>query len=75
MPTAPPRWKQAVIIGLGFYPVNLAFTLLAVALIPGWRSFWPLLTVLVSTLVLTPVMTYWVLPFITRMLRPWLQRS
>ena len=73
--TAPPRWKQAVIIGLGFYPVNLAFTLFAVALVPGWRSFWPLFTVLVSTLVLTPVMTYWVLPFITRMLRPWLHRS
>ncbi|GAA3862642.1 hypothetical protein GCM10022381_03480 [Leifsonia kafniensis] len=74
-PTAPPRWKQAVIIGLGFYPANLAFTLLVIAVVPGWRSLWPLLTVFVSTLVLTPIMTYWVLPFITRMLRPWLHRS
>ena len=72
--SAPPRWKQAVIIGLGFYPANLAFTLLAIAVVPGWRSFWPLLTVLISTLILTPIMTFWVLPFITRMLRPWLHR-
>lgn len=75
VPAAPPRWKQATIIALGFYPANLAFTVLAITLIPGWRSFWPLVTVLISTLVLTPIMTYWVLPFITRMLRPWLQRS
>ena len=28
--------------------------------------------VLATTLVLTPIMTYWVLPFVTRMLRRWL---
>jgi len=28
--------------------------------------------VLVTTLVLTPIMTFWVLPFVTRMIRPWL---
>jgi antibiotic biosynthesis monooxygenase (ABM) superfamily enzyme len=32
------------------------------------------LRVLVTTLVLTPIMTYTVLPWVTRMLRPWLAR-
>ena len=68
----PLRWKQAVSIWLGFFPVNLAFTLLAVAFIPGWDDLWTLTKVLVTTVVLTPIMAYSVLPLVTRMLRPWL---
>ena len=30
------------------------------------------LRVLLTTLVLTPIMTYWVLPWVTRLLRGWL---
>lgn len=74
IPLAPPRWKQAVSIWLGFFPVNLAFTLL-IALAPWWEDVPLALKVLVTTLVLTPIMTYWVLPWITRMLRPWLAAS
>jgi antibiotic biosynthesis monooxygenase (ABM) superfamily enzyme len=74
IPPAPPRWKQAVTIWLGFFPTNLlASWLLGFA--PGFTE-WPLWArVLLSTVLLTPVMTYAVLPWITRMLRPWLQRS
>jgi antibiotic biosynthesis monooxygenase (ABM) superfamily enzyme len=32
---APPRWKQAVTIWLGFFPTNLVFSLL-VSLLPVW---------------------------------------
>ena len=73
LPEAPVRWKQAVTIWLGFFPVNLLFTYVS-APIPGWgeQPIW--LRVLVTTLVLTPVMTYWVLPWVTRMLRGWLSR-
>ena len=71
-PVRPPRWKQAVSIWLGFFPVNLAFTLLAVAFMPGWDDWWTLAKVLATTVVLTPIMAYWVLPFVTRMLQPWL---
>ncbi|MFE5670797.1 antibiotic biosynthesis monooxygenase [Agromyces sp. NPDC056523] len=71
LPPAPPRWKQAVSIWLGFFPVNLAFSLL-VAFVPGWEGVPLALRVLVTTLVLTPIMTYWVLPWVTRMLRGWL---
>ncbi|MEI5584089.1 MULTISPECIES: antibiotic biosynthesis monooxygenase [unclassified Agromyces] len=71
MPAAPPRWKQAVSIWLGFFPVNLAFALL-MAFVPGWEDVPLALRVLATTLVLTPIMTYWVLPWVTRMLRGWL---
>lgn len=72
-PPAPPRWKQAVTIWLGFFPVNLLFSL-AMTPVPGWGELPLWLRVLATTLVLTPVMTYWVLPWVTRMLRPWLAR-
>lgn len=68
----PPRWKQAVSIWAGFFPVNLAFTLLVVAFVPGWDELWTGLRVLLTTLALTPLMAYWVLPFVTRVLQPWL---
>ncbi len=72
---SPPRWKQATSIWLGFFPVNLVFTLLVTAFVPGWADLPTLAKVLATTLVLTPVMTYWVLPAVTRLLRSWLLRS
>lgn len=69
--SAPPRWKQAVTIWLGFFPVNLVFTYLMTP-VPGWGELPLWLRVLVTTAVLTPIMTYWVLPFVTRALRGWL---
>lgn len=70
---APPRWKQAVSIWLGFFPVNVAFTY-AMSPVPGWDALPIWLRVLATTLVLTPIMTYWVLPFVTRSLRNWFAR-
>jgi antibiotic biosynthesis monooxygenase (ABM) superfamily enzyme len=72
LPPAPPRWKQAVTIWLGFFPVNLVFTLLVTTYLPGWNELAVVWKVLVTTLLLTPVMTFWALPFVTRMLRRWL---
>jgi antibiotic biosynthesis monooxygenase (ABM) superfamily enzyme len=71
LPPAPPRWKQAVTIWLGFFPMNLLFAYL-VGPVPGWGELPLGLRVLATTLVLTPIMTYWVLPWVTRMLRRWL---
>lgn len=74
IPAPPPRWKQAVTIWLGFFPTNLLASWL-LGFVPGFTE-WPLiLRVLLATLMLTPVMTYAVLPWVTRMLRPWLQRG
>lgn len=74
VPAAPARWKQAVTIWLGFFPTNLVFSLL-VALLPVWGAVPLALRVLITTVVLTPVMTYLVLPFVTARLRPWLERG
>jgi len=71
----PPRWKQAVSIWLGFFPLNLAFMLLVTTFVPGWSDLWVVAKVLLTTLVLTPLMAYVVLPWITRMLRPWLHKQ
>ena len=71
-PATPPRWKQATSIWLGFFPVNLAFTLFVTTFIPGWNDLAVFWHVLISTLLLAPVMTFWVLPFVTRLIRGWL---
>ena len=73
IPPAPPRWKQAVSIWLGFFPVNLLFSWLF-GFIPGFDVLPLPLRVLISTLILTRIMAYWVLPWVTRMLRPWLHK-
>ncbi|MHA7135419.1 antibiotic biosynthesis monooxygenase [Oerskovia turbata] len=71
---APARWKQSVSIWLGFFPVNLAFTLLVSWAAPSFGDLPVVVRVLVTTLVLTPIMTYAVLPWVTRRLAPWLAR-
>ncbi|QKE62455.1 antibiotic biosynthesis monooxygenase [Aquipseudomonas campi] len=66
----PPRWKQSVAIWLAFFPVSLGFNLL----FGGWLDDLSLtVRVLLSTLTLTPLMTYWFIPLSTRLLAPWLQ--
>ncbi|MGY1652520.1 antibiotic biosynthesis monooxygenase [Geodermatophilus sp. SYSU D01119] len=68
-PAAPPRWKQATTIWLVFYPLNL----LATVTLGVWLADLPVaLRVAVVTLTLTPLMTYLLLPWITRRLQWWL---
>ncbi|MEN0105279.1 MAG: antibiotic biosynthesis monooxygenase [Pseudomonas sp.] len=68
---AVPRWKQSVAIWLAFFPVSLAFNLL----FGGLLSELPLaVRILLSTLALTPLMTYWFIPLSTHLLAPWLHK-
>ncbi|MET8309941.1 antibiotic biosynthesis monooxygenase [Micromonospora sp. NPDC005173] len=68
-PASPPRWKQAVTIWLAFFPLSLTATLLTTRFLADV----PLAArVLLMTLCLTPLMTYLVLPQITRALHWWL---
>jgi len=71
-PTAarPPRWKQAVVIWCAFFPLSLLVGY-AVSPVAGGVPLW--LRTLVTTLVMTPLMTYLVLPRVTRALEWWLQ--
>ncbi|MCU1513959.1 MAG: antibiotic biosynthesis monooxygenase [Microbacteriaceae bacterium] len=68
-PSAPPRWKQLVSIFIVFYPLSL----LANWLLAPHVIEWPLpLRVLLTVAVVSPIMTYFALPLVTRALRPWL---
>ncbi|WP_181296307.1 antibiotic biosynthesis monooxygenase [Pseudomonas sp. Q2-TVG4-2] len=66
----PPRWKQSVAIWLAFFPVSLLFNLM----FGGALSELSLvMRILLTTLALTPLMTYLFIPLSTRLLAPWLQ--
>ena len=69
---APPRWKQACVIFIVFFPLSLAVNALAGWLVP---DLWLPLRVLLSVLVMTPTMTYLALPWITRRMAWWLTPS
>ena len=66
---APPRWKQMVTIFLVFFPLSLTSNWVAGRTIGDW----PLpLRVLAAVLVMTPLMTYVFLPWVTRRMAWWL---
>jgi antibiotic biosynthesis monooxygenase (ABM) superfamily enzyme len=70
-PVVPPRWKQMVSIFLVFFPLSLLANWALLPLI----GTWPLvLRVLTTVLLMTPLMTYVLMPAVTRALRPWLTR-
>lgn len=66
---APPRWKQAITIWLGFFPMSLLINVVVVSRIDGLPL---VLTTLIATLINTPIMVYVVLPWITVRLARWL---
>ena len=67
----PPRWKQMVVIFMVFLPLSLLANYVASHTIAGW----PLVPrVVLVTTVMTPLMTYVFLPWITRRMGWWLHR-
>ncbi len=69
-PAAPPRWKQAVVIWLTFFPLSLVLGVLIG--LSGLDLDLPLRTLLL-TVVATPIMTYGLLPWMTRRFEWWLK--
>ncbi|MFC4784422.1 antibiotic biosynthesis monooxygenase [Nocardioides sp. MAHUQ-72] len=67
---APPRYKQATVIWLAFFPLSLLASWVLTHVAPDITL---LERALVTTLVMTPLMTYVVLPRMTRTLSWWLQ--
>ena len=68
----PPRWKQMIAIFLVFYPLSL-ITNWAIS---GFTHDWALpLRVLRLVVIVSPIMTYFALPAVTRALRPWLMKG
>ena len=66
---APPRYKSAVLVFLGLYPLVLALNPLLAPLLGSWP--FPLRT-LVSLLVSVPLMVWIVMPWLTRCFFNWL---
>lgn len=67
---APPRWKQGTMIWFAFFPLSLAVGFVLSQVAPD-LSLLP--RVLVTTIVMTPIMTYAVLPVLTRAFGWWLR--
>ena len=71
-PPVPPRWKQMIAIFLVFYPLSLATNWA----LSGFTHDWALpLRVLLLVVIVSPIMTYLALPFVTRLLKPWLLKG
>jgi antibiotic biosynthesis monooxygenase (ABM) superfamily enzyme len=66
---APPRWKQMVMIWFAFFPLSLLASWVFGRVAPEMAL---LPRVLLSTVAMTPIMTYVVLPQLTRRLEWWL---
>lgn len=69
-PKKPPRWKQGVVIWLAFFPLSLLTTYFLSLVLPTDMAI--VLRVLLSTFILTPIMTYFALPYITSAMSWWL---
>ncbi|MBY4215125.1 antibiotic biosynthesis monooxygenase [Rhodococcus fascians] len=65
----PPRWKQAVSIGVAFYAVSLLVNLV---ITPHLTHLNVALRTAVVVMMCTPLMVYVVMPFVTARLRKWL---
>ena len=67
----PPKWKQALAVLLALFPVALALTALRQVLLPDL----PLVpSVLLSNALGVAALTWVLMPAVTRLLGPWLQR-
>ena len=65
----PPRWKMVIATMIGIYPIGLIYQ----AFLVGYFRDIPLLLRPVAlSLILTPILTYFIMPQLTKLLRPWL---
>ena len=70
-PLAPPRWKQAVSIWVVYFPVLLLFTATLQDQLAQIPLFW---RIFITTATMCPVLTYFLMPAVTRVLRGWLYK-
>ena len=71
-PLRPLRWKQALAIWIGMFPVNVTTTWV-ITMLPWWGDVaLPARSAIVVS-ILAPLMTFIMMPTVTRVLRPWLQ--
>ena len=67
--TSPARYKMALLTILALYPPLLALSTLLSYLLRGWPRA---LLILLTVVLLVPAMTYYIMPWMTRLFRSWL---
>lgn len=65
----PPRWKMVIATMIGIYPIGLIYQ---AYLVPYMRLVPLLLRPVALSLILTPILTYVIMPQVTKLLRHWL---
>lgn len=68
--TPPSRWKMAFVTLLGVYPASL---LLGLTVAPRLKGQSPFLTSLIVGALMVAMLTWILMPLLTRLLKPWLQ--
>lgn len=66
---APPKYKSAILVFLGLYPLVLALNVVLGPIMESWHSF---LQVLVFLLLSVPLMIWVILPSLTRLFFGWM---
>jgi antibiotic biosynthesis monooxygenase (ABM) superfamily enzyme len=65
----PPRWKMVIVTMIGIYPIGLIYQ----AYLLSYLRLLPLfLRPIALSLILTPILTYVIMPQLTKLLRKWL---
>ena len=65
----PPRWKMALVTFLGVYPITSVLSVLTMPLLSSWH---PLLSNVVFSGLVVVLLTWAVMPLLTRLLAGWL---
>jgi len=65
----PPRWKMVIATMIGIYPIGLIYQ---AYLVNDIRALPLLLRPIALSLILTPILTYVIMPQLTKLLRRWL---
>jgi uncharacterized protein len=65
----PPRWKMVIATMIGIYPVGLLYQ---AYLVGEFKNIPLLLRPVALSLILTPILTYVIMPQLTKVLRTWL---
>jgi len=70
--SAPKRYKQAILVWIGVASISLLVSPHVTALLTSWPR---ILRVLVNMGITVALLTYWVMPFLTRRFQGWLFRG
>ena len=69
---APKRYKQALLVWVGVAGLSLIVGPLVASLLATWPGF---LRIVINTGIMVALLTYWVMPFLTRRFKGWLFRA